>query len=905
MKFNPIVSSLVVVASMTVPTVMFGAAADLNSCCTAADKDQPKVGANLANQGYSSLNQITKANLSALGAAWMTRVSAAPSTTPGPSAGTTDTGQQTTPIVVDGVIYLDTPNGGVIAVDGATGATKWKWTPTVANTGFTTTGTRRGVSVGDGKVYTLAAGQRVVALDKNTGAQVWVSQPTGPGGASLGNIAKVATVYYDGMLYLGGNDGNRNAAFAVRSSDGGLAWAFYGGAAPGTVVTDVNGVTIDAGATWGPLQANGLSCALTAGVSPWIHPSVDPELGMVYYTFGNVRSCGSSQDGSGRPGDNLFGNSVVAFDLKTGAYKWHFQSIRHDHWDMDNVHPPLLADANVGGQTKKALYYGSKSAMTFVLDRTNGKSLLGLVEKGRPIDSRQQSAPTQKFPTQGMWVPECVVWEPLGTSNIPGNPWRGVPNYDGYQPNASGQLVYTEPNYLDVDKPFVSYPADYPIDPATGVRATHRLGCMYDDHWDLPVLSTTSQNGGPDWSNHGFSPRTNLYYIPYGVNNVAHDRNEGGNGLRPLGQYQTGGVVAISASTNQVVWRNHFGLDVAHGQHPLITAGDLLFIGMPDGNFVALDAVDGKELWRFQTGASISSGAATYTIGGEQYVAVLSAGTGIPYGNSITEGDLLWAFKLGGNFKTASGSSEMPTPAPLNIRRPVGGTPVEGSTVGNTIYLARTNRATDAANARDLTATGAMNPTQLRVPVGTAVTFLNPGSAQFPQFPNLLPHCATQFFEGLFNRRLNPGESFQYTFTREGEYFYNDCTDPRPTGKVIAYHIPQDLPGALQFVPSLLNARPANGVFTSVQGLVTAIFRVPAGHTLDGNVQLRTPLSSTLFPAVTANMSGQTLIATFDKALIDNNLPAGDAVPLIVTANFLNAGVQKQLTSTATVRVVK
>ena len=897
MKLNPTVSALVIAAGMTMPTVMFGAAADLDSCCTPADKDQPKVGANLANQSYSSLNQISKANLNALGAAWMTRVSPVPATTPGPSAGTTDTGQQTTPVVVDGVIYLDTPNGGVIAVDGATGVAKWKWTPTVANTGFAPTGTRRGVSVGDGKVFTLAGGQRVVALDKNTGAQVWVSQPTGPAGASLGNIAKVATVYYDGMIYLGGNDGNRNAAFAVRSSDGALVWSFYGGAAPGVVVTDVNGVTIDAGATWGPLQANGLSCALTAGVSPWIHPSVDPELGMVYYTFGNVRSCGSSQDGSTRPGDNLFGNSVVAFDLKTGAYKWHFQSIRHDHWDMDNVHPPVLADVNIAGQSKKALYYGSKSAMTFVLDRTNGKSLLGVVEKARPLDSRQQSATTQKFPAQGMWFPECVVWEPLGTGNIPGSPWRGVPNYDGYQPNAVGQLVYTEPNYLDVDKPFVTYPAEY--------GSTHRLGCMYDDHWDLPVLSTTSQNGGPNWSNHGFSPRTNLYYVPYGINNVAHDRTEGGNGLRPIGQYQTGGVVAINASTNQVVWRNHFGLDVAHGQHPLITSSDLLFIGMPDGNFIAMDAVDGKELWRFQTGASISSGAVTYAIGGQQFVAILAAGTGIPYGNSITEGDLLWAFKLGGNFKTASGSSELPTPAPLALRRPVGNTAASALVPPNTVLLARSN-GTATATA-DSTATGAMVPSTLTVPVGTTVTFLNPGPTTFATNPNLKAHCATQFFEGLFNPKLNPGESFQYTFTRAGEYFYNDCTDPRPTGKVVVVGVPQDLPGALQFVPGILSMRPANGVHTNVQGLATAMLKVPVGYTFDGNVQLKTPLSTTLFPAVTATMTsdGATLIATFDKALIDNNMPEGAAVPLVVTANFMNAGVQKQLSSTANVRVVK
>ena len=168
MKLNPVVSALVVVAAMTAPTVMFGAAADLTDCCTPADKDQPKVGGNLGNQSYSSLNQINKSNIGNLGAVWTTSISAAATTTPTPAPGIPDSGQQTTPIAVDGVIYLDTPNGGVSAVDGATGATKWKWQPTMADSGFTPTGTRRGVSVGQGKVYTLASGGRIVALTAET-----------------------------------------------------------------------------------------------------------------------------------------------------------------------------------------------------------------------------------------------------------------------------------------------------------------------------------------------------------------------------------------------------------------------------------------------------------------------------------------------------------------------------------------------------------------------------------------------------------------------------------------------------------------------------------------------------------------------------------------------------------------
>ncbi len=200
-----------------------------------------------------------------------------------------------------------------------------------------------------------------------------------------------------------------------------------------------------------------------------------------------------------------------------------------------------------------------------------------------------------------------------------------------------------------------------------------------------------------------------------------------------------------------------------------------------------------------------------------------------------------------------------------------------------------------------------MNPTSLRVPVGTTVTFLNPGSSTFPNFPNLKPHCATQFFEGAFNFRLNPGESAQYTFTREGEYFFNDCTDPRPTGKVVAYHVPIDVPGGVRFTPGTLKLGAANGVFTGVNGVVTVHMDIPNGYTLEGDVKLKTPLSATLFSPVSTNAGegGRTLVAQFNKADIDNNTPEGDSVPLVLTVNVLQNGVQKQLTSTALVKVEK
>ena len=827
-----------------------------SACCSPTAADWPVVGGNLGNQAYSSLSKIDKTNIKTLGPAWMIHTSAEPVTSPAAGADSADTGQQTTPIAVDGVLYLDSPSGGVLAVDGATGATKWKWEPSEETTGFSPATTRRGVSVGDGKVYTLSGGNRVVALNKDTGKQVWAVQPTA-NGEPLGNTSKVATIYFDGMVYVGTNDSPRSAAYAVRSSDGSIAWWFYGAYPHGTSFTDVNGKTFDAGDTWTTkTRPNDTpnDCYLTAGAAPWIHPSIDPELGMVYFTFGNVRSCPNSQDGSGRPGDNLFGNSVVALDAKTGKYKWHFQSVRHDIWDMDNVHNPLLADVMIGGQRKKVIYYGSKQGHFFVLDRTNGKPVLGIEDRPVPVDSRQNSPATQPFPKQPPFVPQCVEYQNLG-SEIPGLPNRAVPNYNGYQaepdPTHPGQLklVLRPGNYLEVDAPFMSGP--------------QRKGCMADGHWALPVLSTPSQNGGANWSTNGFSHKLNMLYVPYSTNPAAHANNlfQGGNGLRAPGQYQTGGLAAIDAATNLVKWRKEFGPggDIAHGNGVLVTASNLLFVAKVDGWLLAMDAQTGQELWRFQTGAPSASGVISYTVNGEQYIATAAMGANQPY-SQPGEGDTLWAFKLGGKVPyttgprskpvIVSGSSEAPAPVPNpNLRRPVDNTLGEG-VPPNTIYLAYQRNATPARGGgrgaagggrgaaapggraaaapapaaapaaptpvRDSTATASMLPSRLTVAVGTTVTFTNPGDAQIggPNTGNQKEHCATQFFEGKFNFRLKPGESAKYTFDREGEYYYNDCTDPRPTGKVIVTLAAESAP--VQFTTPVLDFTSPTGFFTGV-----------------------------------------------------------------------------------------
>ncbi|MET0456211.1 MAG: PQQ-binding-like beta-propeller repeat protein [Mycobacterium sp.] len=846
--------------------------------------DMPTVGGNLGNQHYSGLTQITKENLDQLAPTWRTNVSAV-------EPATANVGQQTTPIVVGGVLYLDTPNGGVIAVDGASGEAIWKW----SGGSYGLSGTRRGVSAGDGKIFTLAGGNNVVALDQTTGAEVWGAQAVGPQGENLGRVGKAATVYSNGIVYAHAADGDRGAVVAMDADDGAYLWHFFGGPQRGQTFTGVDGVTFDASETWGPVLADGTDCAVEGGATSWIHGAVDPELNTYYMTFGNPRSCTSSQNGSERPGDNLFSTTMVAADATTGAYKWHYQSIRHDVWDMDNVHPPTLADIQVNGEERKVVFYGSKSGHQFVLDRTDGTPVLPVIDKPMITDSRQSQPDTQPFPAERL-LPECVVWEKLDADNIPGDPWRAVPNYNGYQADAEGNLVFNPDSYVAVDEPFLTYPEG---------SSGHREGCMYDPQWDAPILSTTSQNGGGDWSNQSYSHNLNLVYFSYGTNPVAHYNGAGSNGLRAIGQYQTGGILAYDASTGKVAWTNHTGTDMSHGQGPLTTASDLLVVGQIDGRALIMDAGTGDELWEFQTGSGIAAAPVTYEVDGEQYIAVFAAGSTNPYGGSVTQGDSLWAFKLGGSYTTDSGSQEGPDTGPLTIRRPVGGSAVAGETVDNTVLLARSSRTADTAAAQDSVATSAMQPTHLRVPVGTTVTFRNPGAETFPNFPNLKPHCATQFFEGEFNARLQPGEEYQHTFTRAGEYFFNDCTDPRPTGKIEVYLDAQDQPGALTFTPERLRLGSPSGLFSDVRGTVEAHFALPAGSTYESGAVLVTPLGKKPIEASRVTTDGGRLLLEFDAARLDNNVPTGD-VELTARVNVLDAGgAQQQLSSTATVTVSK
>ena len=653
-------------------------------CCAPTGSDFPKVGGNLGNDNYSSLDKITRGNIARLGGAWHTHL----------EDGARDDFQESTVVAVAGILYVETTQGKVLAIDGKTGAIKWTFNPGYGNQ------LRRGVAVGQGKVFTAAADLHVIALNQETGSVIWDVQLPDKG---LGSI-KAAVTYFDGLVYLGTSDSVRGAALALDAATGKTIWMFYSTPAEGEPGND----------TWADDSWK------VGGAAPWMHPGIDPQLGLVYFTFGNARRLDyTAVSGGDRAGQNLYANSLVALNAKTGKLAWYFQSIHHDIWDLDNVMAPVLFDAPYDGKPRKGIIYGSKAGMLYVLDRTTGSPLTPIDEVPVPQDLAQKTWPTQPIPRGDSLSPLC-------------------PTADG-----GGEV----PPY-------------------------YQTGCIFTPFNEAPVVTYPGTGGGGCWSLLSYDPRTGLVYAGIDRANSAHSVPEGGIGFRPLGEYRSGRLVAFDPVTHKIAWRKDMTWGLAHGDGILTTRADLMFFGLPDGLLLGLDVMNGRELWRFQTGAGVQTSPITYEVDGEQYIAVLAGGGGIGY--ISPKGDDLWAFRIGGHLQ------ETAAPVPPSLKQPILAAAVEGALVHNNVIIGRIWR-NGSVGSTESTTESAMAPQKLRVPVGTTVIFTNPSS-------NTNGHCVTQFYEGLFNSgRLLPGQSFTYTFKQQGEYFYNDCRSPRTTGEVVVY----------------------------------------------------------------------------------------------------------------------
>jgi PQQ-dependent dehydrogenase (methanol/ethanol family) len=504
-------------------------------------------GRTYSEQRFSPLDKINANNVSNLGLAWSYELS-------------TNRGVETTPIVVDGVMYVTSAWSLVYALNAKTGELLWKYDPGVDKAvghSACCDVVNRGVAVWKGRVYVGVLDGRLVALDAKTGTPVWsvvTVDQTKP------YTVTMAPRIIHGKVMIGNSGseyGVRGYLSAYDADTGKLDWRFY--TVPGDPSKPFESPALAmASKTW-----TGDSWKYGSGGTVWDSMSYDPETNTLFFGVGNglpwdqkVRSPGG--------GDNLFLSSIVAVDADTGEYKWHYQPTPGEAWDYDATQTLTLADLTIAGQPRKVLMQANKNGFFYVIDRITGKLI-----------SAKNYVPTS---------------------------W------------ATG------------------------IDPTTG-RPIETTDARYKTG---PAIVTPSGFGGHNWHPMSFSPQTGLVYVPaqevpgaYGTdvkfayepgqwntaeNNDLNTLPTDAAARAAMRNSLKGYLIAYDPANQKEVWRaEHKG---PWNGGTLATAGNLVFQGTADGHFNAYNAATGAQLWSADTYTSTLAGPMTYTVDGEQYVAV-------------------------------------------------------------------------------------------------------------------------------------------------------------------------------------------------------------------------------------------------------------------------------------------
>ena len=285
---------------------------------------------------------------------------------------------ETAPIVVDGVMYITTSYNHIYALDAVTGKEFWHYKHKQGPvTTYCCGPNNRGVAILGDRVYMGTLDAKLVSLDAKTGKVLWSSQIADP---EEGYSETMAPVAVNGKILIGTNGGEygiRGFVKAYDANDGKLLWTFYTVPEKGHegvfAVNDATGRNMlrDIAAEKAQLAKQGGDFYKTLGGGVWMAPAVDKETNTAFFVVGNP-----SPDlyGKERPGDNLYTDSIVAVDLNTGAYKWHYQYVSHDVWDLDAVSPVILTEAKgKDGKLIKVAIHGGKTGHVYVHDRATGE----------------------------------------------------------------------------------------------------------------------------------------------------------------------------------------------------------------------------------------------------------------------------------------------------------------------------------------------------------------------------------------------------------------------------------------------------------------------------------------------------------------------------------------------------
>src|SRR5690349_12740165 len=339
---------------------------------------------NYHEQRFSPLDQINDGNVKSLGLAWYADID-------------TERGQESTPVVVDGVMYLTTAWSMVKAYDIKTGAQLWAYDPNVdkaKGADACCDVVNRGVAAWNGKVYLGALDGRLIALDGKTGKVVWdvMTVPKGTHHTITG-VPRIA----NGKVFIGNGGAEydiRGNIMAFDAETGKKLWTFW--TVPGDPSKPYEQPILkEAAKTW----KGDKYWQLGGGATVWDGIIYDPKTNLVMFGTGNGLAWAQELRSPGG-GDNWFVSSIIAVDADTGEYKWHYQETPGDEWDYDNCNPLMIADLKYPDGVKHVLMQASKNGFYYILEAKTGKLISAAkyqpdtnwashidMKTGRPVES--------------------------------------------------------------------------------------------------------------------------------------------------------------------------------------------------------------------------------------------------------------------------------------------------------------------------------------------------------------------------------------------------------------------------------------------------------------------------------------------------------------------------------------
>jgi quinohemoprotein ethanol dehydrogenase len=483
-----------------------------------------------------------------------------------------------TPLAVDGVLYFTGSWSYTRAVDAKTGKVLWEYDPeSIKRSGDRLRimwNQNKGAAFWNGKVIISTIDGRLVGLDAKTGEKIWETMTIDP---RRSYYITGAPKVFKGKVIIGNGGTEQEAArgyvTAYNADTGEQEWRFW--VVPGNPADGFENAAMEMAAeTW-----TGEWWKYGGGGNTWHGITYDPEFDQVLIGTGNGSPWNQKIRSPGG-GDNLFLCSIVALDADTGDYKWHYQTVPGETWDYNSNMDIVLADLQFGGQTVKALMHAPKNGFFYVINRENGELLsaekLGKVTWASHVDLKT-GRPVEVAGARYEDGEETIWPSPFGMHS-----WHAM----SYNPNT--KLVYI---------PTIEMP-----------------GVWRDTSVDLEA-----------WESPDSPERDRQFRFRVGVEF---------EGDTPA-DYGTAALIAWDPLTHQKVWEHE--LPPLWNPGTMTTAGNLVFQGRVDGEFVAYQAETGEKLWSTQLGLGISAPPITYSVDGKQYVSLLVG----PGGAALLTGSLM------------------------------------------------------------------------------------------------------------------------------------------------------------------------------------------------------------------------------------------------------------------------